>query len=465
MINSKFNPFSTLFGRIFIGFWGTVLLVLAATFLINQQFNQYNNVQPIESYHKHQLKHARKELARADNYQQLEKKISRLQSQYRPKRWIVLRDTETGKLIKNKSPLNCPNVELKQLAYEAEPLQVRVKEHVLFGPESVSVNGKEYKMMMVYKTTPRADFYRALWHSPEWLKFLIAGLLTILPCWLIARGITIPIKALTQSARNLAEGKLSYRVPKQVIARADEVGQLAKDFNYMAEKIEGNLALHQRLLGDVSHELRTPLTRLSLALALLAKNPQNMQAQIDRMELELDKLDEMIGNVLRLAKLENDDAQLEFTAINLQPLITDICTSAQLECDTKNIQLNVTTHGTLMVNGDAMLLSTAIENIVRNAIKYSPQNSNIKVTAKTVEHAILIQVSDSGPGVPDDDIDKIFNPFYRVEKDRDRISGGTGLGLSIAKKAISRHEGTISAFNKEQDPGLTVEIRLPAIVG
>lgn len=464
MINSKFNPFRSLFGRIFIGFWGTVLVVIAATIFINQQFNQYNNVQPIDEFNQHQLKHTKKELLRAKDMKQLEKKISRLQKYSRPQRWLVLRDTETGELIKNDSPLDCPTAELKQLAYEAEPLQIRVKDHILIGPDSLSIEGKEYKLMMVYQTSPRADFYRALWHSPEWLKFLIAGLLTILPCWLIARGIAIPIKALNQSARNLAAGKLSYRVPNKVIARGDEVAQLAQDFNNMAEKIENNLALHQRLLADVSHELRTPLTRLGLSLALVAKNPQNSQTQLARMEIELNKLDEMIGNVLRLAKLENDDVQLEFSPVNISALLRDISGSAQLECDDKNINFDLCINDGLCVEGDVMLLNTAIENIVRNAIKYSPTDSQIKLTASLENNQQLtIQVIDSGPGVPVEDIDKIFNPFYRVEKDRDRLSGGTGLGLSIAKKAISRHGGDIHASNNSSGVGLTVKICLPAV--
>lgn len=294
---------------------------------------------------------------------------------------------------------------------------------------------------------------------PDWLKLVLAAIVTILPCWIIARNISVPISQLRNSSHALAQGHYNHRI--DVIAkRHDELGDLARDFNYMAGKIENQFELHKRLLGDVSHELRTPLTRLELSLALAIKNPQDCDKQLNRIETEIHKLDEMIGNVLRLARLENEDMALDLTQINLAKTISSVIQAAEVEAEQKHIQLHKQLQSDITVNADIILLTTAIENIVRNAIKYSPAYGEVTTTLELKDGLIHINITDTGNGVGENEINKIFTPFYRVAKARERHSGGTGLGLAIAQKAIHRHQGQLSASNLTPK-GLKVSIVLP----
>ncbi|MER2494439.1 ATP-binding protein [Catenovulum sediminis] len=460
LIIKKLNPLNSLFGRIFLGFWGTVLVVVAVTIFINQQLNDFNKVKPLDGYQEHHLLLAKKKLEKA-GLEKLTYALRRIQKEGKLK-WVVLKNLETGELLSHRKPRHLALKEFKQLAFEPKPLQVRLDDFLIAGPVDINIENTHFKLMLAYKLSPRADFYRALWHSPEWLKFLIAGLLTILPCWLIARSISKPIHKLNRSTHILAEGNLSHRVEENVVNRHDEIGKLANDFNEMANKLESNLELHKRLLGDVSHELRTPLTRLELSLAMAMKDPANSKNQLVRIEAELHKLDEMISSVLRLARLENEDIQLEKTEINLSILVKDIIQSAQVECDAKNIQLKTNIAPNIEYLGDALLLNSAFENILRNAIKFSETNSEIEVKLKIRDDEIIYAVCDNGPGVNSDELNKIFMPFYRVNKARDRKTGGTGLGLTIANKAVLRHCGRIEAHNKEPK-GLQVNIYLPMI--
>lgn len=455
---SKLNPFNYLFGRIFLGFWGAVVALIWLALFVSYQLSQIEGLKPADPFHVNELNRTIKQLNRNSKLS-IEEGIKKIQSKHRRWLFILKKQNNRDLIFPNTLPDDIPMNKLMLLAIANSKQQIRLDKYILTGPAKTLDQGEQYEIFIAYRVKSRNEFYKLLWKMPDWLKLLLGAIVTILPCWIIARNISGPISQLRNSSHVLAQGHYNHRID-MIAKRHDELGDLARDFNYMAAKIESQFELHKRLLGDVSHELRTPLTRLELSLALAIKNPQDCDKQLNRIETEIHKLDEMIGNVLRLARLENEDMALDLTQINLAEMINSILQAAEVEAEQKQIQLHNKLQQDITIHADMMLLTTAIENIVRNAIKYSPAGGEVTTTLALTAEQIQIIITDTGNGVCESEIDKIFTPFYRVAKARDRHSGGTGLGLAIAQKAIHRHKGELLANNLSPN-GLKVTITLP----
>lgn len=291
------------------------------------------------------------------------------------------------------------------------------------------------------------------------LRTAIASLVLLLAAWWLARHLSKPIASLRHSSRELAKGNLASRVPNKLIAGRDEVAELGQDFNHMADRLQSSLESHQQLLADVSHELRSPLGRLQLAVELArdAEGPRATEL-LERISTEGERLEAMIADVLTISKLENSTAK---TATELQPLMENLLADARFEASNRNLQINSQlTNVTLNANSE--LLRRAIENVLRNAIKYSPTNGVIDVNMHQYNQQLSITISDIGPGVPIADLPNLFDPFYRVTTARERQTGsdGYGLGLAIAARAVKSHGGDIVANNRPEC-GLEVAITLP----
>jgi signal transduction histidine kinase len=273
------------------------------------------------------------------------------------------------------------------------------------------------------------------------LLLLAIGVVVVsLAAWLLARRITQPIAALQDASRAIAAGRLDVRVPARASERNDEIGALARDFNDMAERLQRLLDSQQQLLRDISHELRSPLARLRIATEL-ARDTQ-AASQFDRIEVEAGKLEDMIAQLLLIARLEHRDTPLASERIALDELV-----------DTE-ISARPTVQGT------ANLLHSAIENIVRNAVRYTAADSAVTVRLREDGGQCIVEVEDRGPGIPPDRLEAVFQPFVRISEARDRESGGYGLGLAIAKRVIDASRGHIHAENRAGG-GLRVTIELP----
>jgi len=287
-------------------------------------------------------------------------------------------------------------------------------------------------------------------------------------CYGLARYLTAPVLRLRDATHRLAGGDLSVRVGPAVANRGDELAELGRDFDLMAERIESLLTAQRQLLSDVSHELRSPLARLNVALALARqRSGAEAEAPLDRIESEAEQLNSLIGRVLSLARFESGAVEFEFNEVDLTRLVEDIAADADFEADPKGTSVRVSAAGRWSVPGNEPLLRSAIENVVRNAVRYTAPGSavEIEVTGEQPSpHAqgqqVTITVRDHGPGVPDDQLGELFKPFYRQADARDRQSGGTGLGLSITDRAVRLHGGTVSAANAPGG-GLIVSITLP----
>jgi signal transduction histidine kinase len=283
---------------------------------------------------------------------------------------------------------------------------------------------------------------------------LVIGIV-VLFCYALARYLTKPVRQLRSAVDRLGRGDLAARAEE---SRQDELGDLAASFNRMADHIQTLLAAERRLLFDISHELRSPLARLSVAVEL-ARSSDGGSPPLDRIQREADRLNSLIVQMLEVTRTEGDPSRLKADHVQLDELVAALVDDCSIEAEAQGCALHLSPMSPVLLDGDSELLRRAIENVMRNAIRYAPAASKVEVTLENGGDWAKIRVRDYGPGVPAEALPRLFDPFYRVEQDRDRKSGGVGLGLAIARRAVELHKGHLRASNAS--PGLLVEIELP----
>ena len=294
------------------------------------------------------------------------------------------------------------------------------------------------------------------------ILFLVALALSLPLCWALARHVTQPVHLLRQAARQLAAGKLATRTPAALSERRDELGQLASDFDMMATRIEDLVGEHERLLRNVAHELRTPLARLRLSVALARRGDGALEQQLNRIEKEVQQLDGLMTHTLQLAAASN--AVEAGGRIDLSGIVDQVVADARLEAEVRNIRIIWAPPGMISMSGLEHRIRSAIENVLRNAVRHSPLASSIQVRLAQAAQQALITIADEGPGVPEACLNHIFEPFYRVREAQGPVTGA-GLGLSIAQACVAAHGGTISARNLSPQGHLCVTIALPLASG
>jgi signal transduction histidine kinase len=324
-----------------------------------------------------------------------------------------------------------------------------------------------YTLVMGLPPGPRVFFGP---RGMPWRWLVIAVVCTGLVCYFLSWYMTKPIVRLRKATRQLAAGDLTARsggAPGR--RRNDEMAGLMRDFDAMAERLETLVKAQSRLLNDISHELRSPLARLNVALGL-ARQRTNAESteMLERIELEASRLNEMIGRILTLARLEDGEQRVPQTPVPLDELIVNVAEDAEFEAQARHCHVRtIIPEGDWGVRGNASLLHSALENVVRNAIRYTQEGTTVEIELSTVNGEngpeALVQVSDCGPGVPADALTKLFEPFYRLDDSRGRLTGGAGLGLAITERAVRFHGGSVAAENRNEG-GLRVEIRLPLAV-
>ncbi len=283
------------------------------------------------------------------------------------------------------------------------------------------------------------------------LIFLAVALL----CWPLAMNIGSPLRALARTVDRFGQGDLSIRAQS---TRRDEIGALAASFDRMADRIETLLTAERRLLQDVSHELRSPLARLGFAAELVRTAPDQDQA-VARMRKEISRLSDLVGALLQMTRAEGDPASGERKPFPLDQLIAELVEDCSVEAAAHCCGIAFKSPGVVSMIGDPELMRRAIENVLRNAVQYSPEHSLVDVELEAASGTARISIRDRGPGVPDEQLARIFQPFFRVDDSRNGATGGMGLGLAIARRAVSLHHGGIEAKNEQ--PGLRVTINVP----
>ena len=308
-------------------------------------------------------------------------------------------------------------------------------------------DGQYWFFIMIPRGRPGAWFL--LPH--HWWEIAVGVLL----CYWLAFHLTSPVRELERAVDRFGRGDLSARVNSR---RRDELGQLGRAFDQMAGRVETLLTAERRLLLDISHELRSPLARLGVAVEL-ARSGENREAALNRIQKESERLNDLVSGLLQVTRAESDPGRSAPSRC------------AWMSCSPKwrrtarwrraRAAAGWSTGGAACtVKGDPELLRRAVENVARNAIRYAPPDTGVEMKLECRGSSAVVRVRDLGPGVPEEALPRIFDPFYRVDSDRDRASGGVGLGLAIARRAVELHKGTIRAHNVK--PGLEVEIELPA---
>jgi two-component system sensor histidine kinase CpxA len=274
-------------------------------------------------------------------------------------------------------------------------------------------------------------------------------------CYWLALYLTRPVRKLQKAVERFGRGDLSARAES---VRRDELGQLARTFDRMADRIATLLAAERRLLLDISHELRSPLARLGVAIEL-GRSGEDTDAALNRIQKESDRLNSLVGQLLQVTRVEGDAASLRRDPVRLDQLVQLLVEDSAIEAAAHGCSLEYHTGDAVTIAGDPELLRRAVENVLRNAIRYEPRDSSVEVRLWQGDSGAVVEIRDHGPGVPEDALPRIFDPFYRVESDRNRLSGGIGLGLSIARRAVELHQGAIRATNA--NPGLKIVLEFP----
>lgn len=286
------------------------------------------------------------------------------------------------------------------------------------------------------------------------LYLLLTATLIVALCWLFATQLVSPVRALARTMQHFGRGDITARSP---IRRRDEIGGLARSFNEMADRIESLVTAERRLLQDLSHELQSPLARMAIA-AKLTRTAENREAVAARLQKEITRVSEMVAGLVDITRAEGDPAALRRDPVDFQETVADIVAGCEWEAGEKAVRI-LPEIEPATIGGNEELLRRAVENVLRNAIHYSPEGGQVEISLAVESGEAAVVVRDHGPGVPADALERIFAPFYRVEQARERDgAGGMGLGLALAQRAVLLHQGTIRAENA--NPGLRVTIRL-----
>jgi signal transduction histidine kinase len=275
--------------------------------------------------------------------------------------------------------------------------------------------------------------------------------------WLTAVGVVLPIRRIASTIAIFGQGDLSARIQTR---RPDEIGQLARSFDQMAERLERLIVSERQLLGDISHELRSPLARLKFAVKL-ARTAPDPQSALDRIERDIDRIATLVADIVEVTFVEGDPALRGAESVPVTELVEDVVRDCAVEAEIRGCYIRLTGGITGNILGSREMLRRAVENVLRNAVRYSPKDAAVEVSVTEADRNAVIIVRDHGPGVPEEALARIFDPFYRVEEARDKKGGGSGLGLAIARRAAQAHHGSIDAENMY--PGLRVRIVLPLV--
>jgi two-component system sensor histidine kinase CpxA len=348
-------------------------------------------------------------------------------------------------------------------AHAAEEGQLLVLRGRIAAYKFVSSSGHPYILMLFLKSNLR-QIGEILWGGGFVFSISLMLLVTLL-CLGLAYHIASPIHSIQSTARRVAQGDLKARVPTSVSRRFDELAALAKDFDSMVSRLDSLIQTQKKLLNSVSHELRSPLARINISLALLRnRSSADSDDLFQRLDRDVVRIDLLMGQLLTLSRLESGFSSGERENLNFAQLVEEVAADANFEAQALGKSVSLQTNDSIFLrNADPHALRSACENIIRNAVRFTPPGSDVQIVLdvdrSAPESLAVLSVRDHGPGVPEDSLQAIFQPFYRVNGDGETM-GGNGLGLAIASEAIRLHRGTIRAANLRPN-GLEIIIQMP----
>jgi two-component system sensor histidine kinase CpxA len=350
-----------------------------------------------------------------------------------------------------------------RVAHAAKDGQLVVFRGHIAAYKFVSSSGHPYILMLYLKSDLRQIGDVLLGAGLPFTISLI--LLVTLLCLGLAYHIAAPIHSIQSTARRVAQGDLKARVPSFVSRRFDELAALAKDFDSMVHRLDSLIQTQKKLLNSVSHELRSPLARINLSLALLrTRFSADSDDLFQRLDRDVERIDLLMGQLLTLSRLEAGFSSAEREDVDFAQLVEEVAADGNFEAQALGKSVSLQTIGSIVLpDADSHALRSACENIIRNAVRFTPPGGDVQIVLEidrsAPEPLSLLSVRDRGPGVPEDSLQAIFQPFYRINGNAE-ATGGNGLGLAIASEAIRLHGGRIRAQNL-QPTGLEIIVQLP----
>ena len=327
---------------------------------------------------------------------------------------------------------------------------------VQFTQSATSSKGELVNVVVRSRRNLRNLMPEPAWRAPAMLAAIILGML--LASMVISYFVVKPVRSLRKTTQSLGQHDLSARVETSVADRKDAIGELGRDFNRMAQRLDDSYISQHQLLRDVSHELRSPLARIQVA-SLLAEQKTGESNELKRIDQETLRLDGMIETILRLTRL-NDMPSLTLEPIDITPLIDEIVRDAHYEYQNTQKKIEVDLGSVPILNIDFENLSSALENILRNAMYYTKDPSVVTITGQRKATLFELNIRDQGAGVPETDLERLFEPFFRSDVSRNEKTGSNGVGLAISRRIIELHQGKVWAINAPGE-GLSVIIQLP----
>ncbi|GAA0858767.1 ATP-binding protein [Aliiglaciecola litoralis] len=458
---TKLNPINSLFGKIFLWFWGAAILLVFAGAWIAKLTNDSYSVRPLEAKAEQRLDSIAKRIELvAQRRPDADLSLLLGRAGQRNKQALMLINPRTQEFIygfpRGLGPLKDPFIEL---IAQQQAFRIRTAGGMFDGPKALEIDGQLF-YLFAGKPFSQGALKRFLRTNPMLLAssvLVISGMLCALLTWSLVK----PIRALQKSTRQVSTGNLSQRV-EFADTRGDELGALGRDFNAMTQQLEVLLSSQKRLVADISHELRSPLARLQLAIGIAQSHPQplpeSIQKQLARIEKEAQQIDFMIEQVLKLSRLEANASIEAKQRVALSELLSETIDDALFEAQNLGVEMEVATIPDINVDCFPNVLVSAVHNVLSNAIKYC--ETKVEVSFTLDADTLTLLVCDDGQGVPEQDLHSMFAPFYRLSVSRSRDSGGVGLGLAIVKQAMKLHRGKVFATNRKTS-GLAVSLVIP----
>lgn len=442
----------SLFGKIFLWFWGTMIAMGAVIALTTAQLGGEKIPPMIERAHG-QFTEDTARAAQVLGTRGVDGLREWLRSGHGHSMRLFVFDESGSEALGQAVP-----AQLQRFSRPVEPGEEAGPARERRGLSVQAVRGPDagvYRLVMLFRPPHPA------WHLFSFQGLLAALALSGLVCLGLARYLAAPVRRLRAATQGLARGDLGARVGPALARRRDELGGLGRDFDRMAERLQEVIESQQRLLRDVSHELRSPLARLQAALGLARQRSGELAAEeLDRIEREAERLNDLIAQVLSLTRLSAGVDQIRRESVDLAALLETIAEDAGFEAAQRARHVALRVDEAVTIDGDPELLHRAIENVVRNAVRHTDEGTTVELTLRREGADAVVNVRDRGPGTSEDALGRIFDPFFRASEARDRASGGHGLGLAIARRAVELHGGGIGAVNAPEG-GLLLIIRLP----
>lgn len=434
-----------LFWRIFFSFWAAMLLLLAvmaySTYLVVNAWNEQGQLSYDELA-------GRADVVLKDGGEVRLRAWLRNPSNFPPDLTLFVFDPAGNEILQRDIPTPVLAT-LTTANPQNRPRQFRAR-------QLISGSGVEYLAVL----GPNAPPILGALGTPlmRWTVIVAAFVISPLVCFVLSRSLTNPLGQVVAATRRLAAGDLSTRVEVGARGRDDEVGELGRQFDRMAGRLERLITTRTELFRNVSHELRSPLARIRIAIELARRKPDRLDDQLQRIEQETDHLELLTRHALSLAHLEESPPETDLQEIDLVEIVEGVAQDASYEAGAKgkSVVWEAGTRGSI-VRANPDLLHSAVENVVRNALRHTPEGTRVEISLEAKNGVARLQVRDDGPGVPSHDLQKIFEPFQHGRRGK-----GTGVGLAITQRVISHLKGHVSARNNSRG-GLSVELELPLV--